>query len=150
MKMQKTDIGIVVVMYAICAYWYVETLKLKAESQTYPLFTIALLFGLTTLYLVQMLFRAKKNGVESGLDQVFNGFQAVQFLVCFVCVLGYLALIYLLGFFPSTIIFMLAVMLFLRVPIPHTAIAIVVLNILIYFAFVRFLGVKLPVGILFK
>ena len=147
--MQKTDIGIVVVMYAVCAYWYVETLKLKAESQTYPLFTIALLFGLTTLYLVQILVKAKKNGVESGVDTVFNGFQVVQFLGCFVAVMVYLALMFVLGFYSSTLIFMIGVMLFLKVPIKHTAVAVVVLNILIYVAFSRFLGVKLPTGLLF-
>ena len=75
MKMKKTDIGVVVVMYAVCAYWYFETVKLKADSQTYPLFTIGLLFGLTTLYLVQMLVAAKKYGVESGVDTVFKGFK---------------------------------------------------------------------------
>ena len=149
MKMQKTDIGIVIVMYAVCAYWYSETIKLKADSQTYPLFTIALLFGLTTLYLVQMLVRAKKNGVESGVDTVFNGFQAVQFLGCFVCVVCYLALMFVLGFYASTLIFMVGIMLFLKVPIKHTAIAVVVLNVLIYVAFSRFLGVKLPTGLLF-
>ena len=73
MKMQKTDIGVVVVMYAICAFFYSMTVKLSEDSQTYPLFTIALLFGLTTIYLVQMLFRAKKYGVESGADKVFAG-----------------------------------------------------------------------------
>ena len=150
MKMQKTDIGVVLFMYAVCAYWFSETVKLKADSQTYPRFTIALLFGLTTLYLVQMLVRAKKNGVESGVDKVFDGFQAVQFLGCFVAVLVYFALMYTLGFYISTVIFMVAVMLFLRVPILHTAIAVVAINVLIYLAFSKFLGVTLPVGILFK
>ena len=149
MKMQKTDIGILVVMYAVCAYWYSETVKLPESSQTYPLFTIALLFGLTTLYVVQMLVKAKKNGVESGVETVFNGFQVVQFLGCFVAVMAYLALMFVLGFFSSTVIFMIGVMVFLKVPIKHTAIAVVALNILIYVAFSRFLGVKLPTGLLF-
>ena len=150
MKMKKTDIGIVVIMYVVCAFFYSMTVKLKAESQTYPTFCIALLFGLTTLYLLQMISRAKKYGVESGVDEVFNGFQAAQFFVCFISVLVYLFLMRILGFYPSTVIFMLAVMLFLKVPIPHTAIAVVAINVLIYLAFSRFLGVKLPVGILFK
>ena len=69
MKMQKTDIGVVAVMYAVCALFYYMNTQLKKESQTYPTFTIALLFGLTTLYLVQMLFKARKFGVESGADK---------------------------------------------------------------------------------
>lgn len=56
-------------MYLVCACFYAETVKLKASSQTYPKFTIALLFGLTTLYLVQMLIAARKHGVESGVRE---------------------------------------------------------------------------------
>lgn len=149
MKMKKTDIGVVVVMYAVCAFFYYMTRQLKAESQVYPLFTITLLFGLTTLYLLQMLFRARKNGVESGVDEVFNGFEKLQFFVCFICVVSYLVLVNLLGFFSATILFMLAVLIFLRVPVKHIVITVVALNLMIYVAFVQFLGVRLPSGILF-
>lgn len=150
MKMQKTDIGVVVVMYAICAYFYSMTAQLKVESQTYPTFTIALLFGLTTLYLLQMLFKAKKYGVESGKDKVFAGFKPLQFFVCVGLVFAYLVMMYYFGFYISTIIFMLAVLLFLRVPILHTVIVVVAINALVYLAFTTFLGVKLPVGELIK
>ena len=150
MKMQKTDIGVIVVMYAICAYFYSMTVQLKEESQTYPTFTIALLFGLTTLYLVQMLFRAKKYGVESGKDKVFAGFKPLQFFVCVALVFAYLIMMKYFGFYISTVIFMFAVLLFLRVPILHTVIVVVAINALVYLAFTTFLGVKLPVGELIK
>ncbi len=150
MKMQKTDIGVVVVMYAICAYFYYMTVQLKAESQTYPTFTIVLLFGLTTLYLLQMLFRAKKYGVESGVDKVFKDFKPLQFFVCLVLVIAYLFMMKYFGFYISTVVFMLAVLLFLRVPVLHTIIVVVAINALVYLAFTTFLGVKLPVGELIK
>ena len=148
MKMKKTDIGVVVVMYAICAYWFSETVKLKADSQTYPRFTIYLLFGLTTLYLVQMLVAAKKHGVESGVDKVFKDFLPVQFFVCLAAVVVYLFLVKTVGFYVSTVVFMIAVMLYLKVPIKHTVIAVIALNVLIYVAFSQLLGVKLPTGLL--
>ena len=72
MKMKKTDIGVVVFMYAVCAFFYAYSYKLTEESKTYPMFTIALLFALTTLYLVQMIINARKFGVESGADEVFE------------------------------------------------------------------------------
>lgn len=146
MKMQKTDIGVVVVMYAICAYFYSMTVQLKPESQTYPTFTIVLLFGLTTLYLLQMLFRAKKYGVESGVDKVFKDFKPLQFFVCLALVFVYLVMMKYFGFYISTFVFMLAVLLFLRVPVLHTVIVVVAINALVYLAFTLFLGVKLPVG----
>lgn len=144
--MKKTDIGVVVVMYAICAFFYSMTVQLKPESQTYPTFTIVLLFGLTTLYLLQMLFRAKKFGVESGKDEVFKNFKAKQFFVCFVMVVLYLVMMKYLGFYISTVIFMAVVLLFLKVPVLHSAIVLVAIILLVYLAFGLFLKVKLPQG----
>ena len=82
--MKKTDIGVVGFMYAVCAFFYVYSYQLTAESKKYPMFTIILLFGLTTLYLVQMILAAKKFGVESGADEVFAGFLPAQFIVSLV------------------------------------------------------------------
>ena len=148
--MKKTDIGVVVFMYAVCAYFYYYMLQLKASSQTYPRFTIILLFGLTTLYLVQMIVAAKKYGVESGVDEVFKDFQAAQFFVCLAATILYLVCIYFFGFYISKVLFMAAVLLYLKVPPLFTLITIVVIVALIYFAFQKFLGVKLPVGTIMK
>ena len=104
--MKKTDIGVVLFMYLVCGYFYYQMLQLKASSQTYPRFTIILLFGLTTLYLVQMLVSAKKYGVESGVDEVFAGFQAKQFFFCLIATILYLVCIYFFGFYISTVLFM--------------------------------------------
>ena len=150
MKMKKTDIGIVVVMYAVCAYWYSETVKLKPDSQTYPRFTIILLFGLTTLLLVQMIVAAKRHGVESGVDTVFNGFLAAQFFGCLGFTVLYLICMYYLGFYVATVLFMLAVLFYLKVPVLHTVIAVAAINLLVYLAFTTFLGVRLPAGTLLK
>ena len=150
MKMKKTDIGVIAFMYLVCGYFYSETLKLKADSQTYPKFTIILLFGLTTLYLVEMLVAAKRHGVESGVDEVFKDFVPVQFFVCLCATILYLVCIHFLGFYIATVLFMLAVLLFLRVPPLATVIAIAVIVALIYFAFGKFLGVRLPAGTLIK
>ena len=148
--MKKTDIGVVVFMYVVCGYFYYEMTKLKASSQTYPRFTIILLFGLTTLYLVQMSVAAKKYGVESGVNEVFKDFQAAQFFFCLIAAILYLVCIYFFGFYISTVVFMAAVLLYLKVPPLYAAITIVVIVGLIYFAFQRFLGVKLPVGTVMK
>ena len=147
--MKKTDIGVVAFMYAVCAFFYVHMLQLHPNSQTYPRFTIVLLFGLTTLYLLQMLMNAKKHGVESGVDKVFDGFMVVQFFVCLALVIGYLLMVKFLGFFVATIVFMIASLLYLGVPKVHAMIAVIAINLLVYFAFAQFLGVKLPAGLLF-
>lgn len=149
MKMKKTDIGVVAFMYAVCAFFYAYSGKLTAESKTYPMFTITLLFALTTLYLIQMIISARKFGVESGADEVFAGFKPVQFIVSVVLTIVYFFMMKYLGFFTATIVFMVASLLYLKVrPVPML-ISVVAMNLLIYFAFVKFLGVKLPSGLLF-
>ena len=96
-----------------------------------------------------MILNARRFGVESGVDTVFAGFKPVQFVVTLVLVIAYFFMMKYLGFFTATVIFMLACLLYLRVPIVVTVIAVVAMNLLIYLAFVRFLGVRLPAGILF-
>ena len=149
MKMKKTDIGVVGFMYAVCAFFYVYSFDLKKGSETYPLFTIVLLFGLTTLYLINMIIAAKKHGVESGVNEVFEGFMPKQFFISLALTVIYFIMMKYLGFFVSTTVFMLVTLVYLRVPMLHTAIAIVAVDVLIYLAFVQFLGVRLPKGLLF-
>lgn len=149
MKMKKTDIGVVVFMYAFCAFFYAYSTSLSDSSKTYPLFTITLLFGLTTLYLIQMILAARKFGVESGVDTVFAGFKPLQFTLSLVLTIVYFFLVKYLGFFSATTLFMIASFIYLKVPVLHSAIALVAMNLLIYLAFVQFLGVRLPSGILF-
>ena len=147
--MKKTDIGGGVFMYACCAFFSAYRSKLNAGSKTYPLFTITLLFGLTTLYLFQMILAARKYGVESGVDTVLAGFKALQFTLSLVLTIVYFFLVKYLGFFSATTIFMIASFIYLKVPVLHSVIALVAMNLLIYLAFVQFLGVRLPAGILF-
>lgn len=149
MKMKKTDIGVVAFMYAVCAFFYVYSFKLSDASRSYPLFTIILLFFLTTLYVIQMIISARRFGVESGKDTVFAGFKVKQFFVSLALTIVYFLMMKYLGFFVATIVFMAASLLYLKVPLVHSAIALVAINLLIYIAFVKFLGVKLPSGLLF-
>ena len=149
MKMKKTDIGVVIFMYAVCGLFLSMSGSLSDASQTYPLFTIGLLFGLTTLYLLTMVVNARRNGVESGTEELLDGFQGMQLLVCILLTVAYMLLIRYLGFFSATILFMFAVLLYLRVPLLATVLSVAAINLLVYFAFAKFLGVRLPRGLLF-
>jgi hypothetical protein len=88
--------------------------------------------------------------VESGVKEVFKDFQPAQFFVCLLGAILYVVLMYFFGFYISTVIFMAAVLLYLRVPTLPTVIAIAAIVALVYFAFGKFLGVRLPVGTVIK
>ncbi|HHY53238.1 MAG TPA: tripartite tricarboxylate transporter TctB family protein [Clostridiales bacterium] len=147
--MKKTDIGVVGFMYGVCILFYVLSLDLKPEAQTYPQFIMLILAVLTTMYVIQMIVQAKRSGVSSGLE-IFEGFLPKQFFVVLAMIIGYLILMYLVGFYISTVLLMVACLLFLRVPTWQIIISTLVIIGLIYGAFTLFLGVKLPVGLLFK
>jgi putative tricarboxylic transport membrane protein len=147
--MKKTDIGVVVFMYAVCALFLGLTLQLPAAAQTYPLFIIILLAALTTLYVAQMLRAAKKSGVTTGLED-FEGFLPRQFFPILGMVVLYLVVMYFAGFYIATLVFMVACLLFLKVPKWQILLSTAVILALVYCAFTLFLKVRLPAGLLFK
>lgn len=149
MKMKKTDVGVVIFMYLVCALFLYMSQSLSETSKTYPMFTIWLLFGLTTFYLVTMFVNAGKYGVESGVKELFDGFKPAQLLFCIALTVVYMLMVKYIGFFVATIVFMFAVLQFLRVPMVASLISVAAINLLVYFAFVKFLGVRLPAGLLF-
>jgi len=148
--MKKTDIGVVGFMYAVCIFFFILSRDLKKEAQVYPVCIIVLLFLLTTGYVIEMLLSAKKHGVTSGVEEIFEGFQAKQFFVILGLLLAYLAGMYFLGFYITTVVLMLACLLFLKVPKWQILLSTIVILGLVYGTFVLFLKVRLPVGLLFK
>ena len=112
------------------------------------LFIIVLLLGLTTLYVAQMVIGAKKKGVESGMED-FKDFLPKQFFPVLVMIIVYLVLMYFVGFYISTALFMVVSLLFLKVKKWQILLSTAVILVLVYCAFTLFLGVKLPMGILF-
>lgn len=148
--MKKTDIGVVGFMYGVCLLFLVMTLKLKPAAQTYPLFIIALLASLTTLYVANMIRDAKKKGITSGISEIFGDTLPKQFFPVLAMIIGYLIAMYFVGFYISTLVFMVCCLMFLKVPKLHIVISTLVVVGLVYGAFTMFLGVKLPLGLLFK
>lgn len=148
--MKKTDIGVVGFMYGVCALFLAMTLQLKKAAQIYPIFIITVLTLLTTLYVYKMVRDAKRLGVTNGLQEVFGETIPAQFVPILGMILFYLLGMYYVGFYPSTFIFMIACLWFLRVPKWQMILSTLAVIGLVFGAFALFLGVKLPMGLLFK
>ena len=147
--MKKTDIGVCIVMYGVCAFFLYMTLQLPKAAQIYPLCVNALLAGLTTLHAVNMIRAAIREGVTSGLED-FADFMPVQFFTILIMIVLYLAVMPYIGFYFASMLFMTATLLFLRVNVWHMLIAEVVICLLVYCAFTLFLEVRLPAGSLLE
>ncbi len=144
--MKKTDIGVCAVMYAVCGFFLYETLHLPKSAQIYPLCIIAVLAALTSLQVFNMFRAAKREGVTSGLED-FKDFVPSQFFALLYMIIGYLALMYCIGFYLSSLIFVAATLIFLKVKWWQIVLTELALLLLVYFAFTRFLGVQLPAGV---
>mgnify|MGYP002624183425 CR=1 FL=1 len=147
--MKKTDIGVCAAMYAVCAFFLYMTLQLQKEAQIYPLCVIALLAGLTTLHVINMIIGAFKIGVVSGLED-FKDFMPKQFFTLLAMVLIYIAAMPYVGFYIASVVFMAVSLLFLRVKVWQIILAEIAIFALVYFAFTVFLEVRLPVGSLLE
>ena len=146
--MKKTDIGVCLVMYAICGFFLYMTLNLPKAAQIYPLCIIVLLAALTSLHVINMIRAAIREGVTSGLED-FKNFLPVQFFMIFALIIIYLLIMPYTGFYISSILFMSATLLFLRVKLWQAVLAEIVIIALVYCAFSLFLEVRLPAGTLF-
>lgn len=150
--MTRSDIGVIIAIYAVCALFLYLTLQLKAAAQIYPLGLISILALLNTLYLIRCIWKARKSGSLKAINdmaRIFNGFQAGQFFFVVGACAAYPIALFYLGFYISSFIYMLVMMYFLRVKQWQIWVAIVALGLLIYGVFTVFLKVPLPKGLLF-
>lgn len=145
--MKKSDIGVCLVMYGVCAFFLYMTLQLPKAAQIYPLCVIALLAGLTTLHVINMIIGALREGVTDGLEN-FRDFLPSQFFALFAMILIYIASMPYVGFYVSSILFMALSLLFLRVKIWQIVLSEIAVFALVYCAFTLFLEVRLPSGTL--
>lgn len=150
--MTRSDVGVIISVYAICIFFLYMTLQLKAAAQIYPLGLIGILALLDTLYLFRCIWRLRGSGDKSiinDLGKIFSGFQSLQFFFVVGACIAYLILLYYLGFYISGLIYMLVVLLFLKVKQWQIWLTIAVLGLLVYGVFTLFLKVPLPKGLLF-
>lgn len=148
--MKRSDFAVVSIIYAIGLAFLIATLQLPEAAQTYPLVLISALLFLNTLYLIRSFLSFRRaQRIENDIPVIFHGFLFKQFAGVFIWCVAYLVMMYYLGYYLSTVLFLLGSLLFMRVNILHIAMTTVVLGIMVWAVFSQFLHVPLPVGVLF-
>lgn len=150
--MTRSDIGVVAMIYATCLLFFFMTLNLKPAAQIYPMCLIAGLALLNTLYFLRCLTRLLRTSprvVVNDLPSLFAGFLPNQFFFVLGACVGYLGLLYCVGFYLAGLVYLVAVLLWFRVKTAYIVATVVVLGCLVYGVFTLFLKVPLPKGILF-
>lgn len=148
--MKRSDFPVVLIIYAIGLAFLIATLQLPEAAQTYPLVLISALLFLNTLYLIRSFLSFRRaQRIENDIPVIFHGFLFKQFAGVFIWCVAYLVMMYFLGYYLSTVLFLVGSLLFMRVNILHIAMTTVVLGIMVWAVFSQFLHVPLPVGVLF-
>ena len=148
--MKRSDFPVVSIIYAIGLAFLIATLQLPEAAQTYPLVLISALLFLNTLYLIRSFLSFRRaQRIENDIPVIFHGFLFKQFAGVFIWCVAYLVMMYFLGYYLSTVLFLMGSLLFMRVNILHIAMTTVVLGIMVWTVFSQFLHVPLPVGVLF-
>ncbi len=148
--MKRSDFPVVAIIYGIALAFLIATLQLPEPAQTYPLVLISALIFLNTLYLIRSFLNFRKTQrIENDISVIFHGFLLKQFAGVFIWCVAYLVMMYFLGYYLSTVLFLVGSLLFMRVNILHIAMTTVVLGIMVWAVFSQFLHVPLPVGVLF-
>ena len=148
--MKRSDFPVVAIIYGIALAFLIATLQLPEPAQTYPLVLISALIFLNTLYLIRSFLNfRKKQRIENDIPVIYHGFLFKQFAGVFIWCVAYLVMMYFLGYYLSTVLFLVGSLLFMRVNILHIAMTTVVLGIMVWAVFSQFLHVPLPVGVLF-
>lgn len=88
--------------------------------------------------------------MENDLHSVFEGFLKSQFFTVLTACVIYIVGVYYIGFYITSIAYLIIIMSFLKVPLKSSILTVLVLGLVIYFVFSMFLKVPLPMGVVFE
>lgn len=152
--MKRSDICVVSAIYLIALAFFVMTVQLPDEAQTYPMGLIIGMALLNTLFLIQQLAKAWAAGsltkTENDFPKIFSTLLPRQFAFVLAGCLLFLVLMYSVGYYAASVIYLVGTLFFFKVPSKWILMTLVALVALVYAVFTLFLKVPLPAGVLFS
>jgi len=136
-----------IVLDIIGVFAIISANKFPGDAGLFPRLFSVLMIALSTAMVAQELVRASKGGAEAGDDNKPVGLKMIG--GTYVCILAYVALINIVGFFVSTTIFLSVMMVFLGLRSwKQVAVITVGTDLAIFLIFVTALNVTFPRGFL--
>lgn len=149
--MKESDLCVIAVVYGVATWFLVMTLQLPPAAQSYPLILLTALYLCNTLFLGKQLYSFYRHRVVlNDFRKLFAGFLPGQFFGVLAGSIIYMALVNYLGYYISSVLYLLLAQFFLKVkPIP-AIISCACIMIVTYLVFSMFLHVPLPLGVWFE
>ncbi|MDO4690199.1 MAG: tripartite tricarboxylate transporter TctB family protein [Fusobacterium sp.] len=144
--MKKYDKILTIALLILEVFYFILIKQLPEKAARYPYFVLGLLVFLTIILAINaFVIKAKDDEEES---DKFKDVKIGQFLFIIFASAAYIALIEIVGFFTTTVVYLLIVMLGLKNSVKWSVITSILFPIFIYFVFVSFLRVPVPKGFL--
>jgi len=145
-KRINTDVWFGLGLMAFSAFFFAESRKFPAGSAQFPGFVLGGFFLLCVILFVQGVIKTTRNISDKGLNRSAVGKAHIAFAI----IIAYVILIVVVGFFPATVVFCPAIMLYYGLRKIKILILVTVIQALfIYFIFEVQLRIPLPAGIIF-
>ncbi len=138
-------------MYLFSFFFLYLTMDFPIQARHYPYFVIGLLLVLTTVRMSHM-FRdyRREHKIIDDTDEVFEGFLPKQFWVMFAAFILFFLLMYFLGFYVASLIYLFVCLRYFKIPLKYILLVLICMVVLIYGTFDVFLNVPLPKGIILE
>ena len=147
MKLHKWDLAICAVLSAALLVFVLELRDITPIARIYPVFVIAGSYLMILIVLLQTFFRARKPVGGTASAPPMEKSAAVRIVVYCLAVLAYIVLMERLGYFLSSVAFMVFSLVYQK---NRSRLLILILplafTLAMYFVFSQFLYVTLPVG----
>lgn len=149
--MKKSDIYICGFMYAFSFFFLYLTQSFPLGARHYPHFVIGLLLILTSVRVGQMVrdYRREKTS-ENDMSVLFDGFMPKQFWTMFAAFILYFVMMYLVGFYPASLVYLLFCLKFFKIRPLYILLVLAGMVVLVFGTFDLFLNVPLPMGMLIE
>lgn len=144
--MKKYDKILTIALLLLEVFYFILIKQLPEKAARYPYFVLGLLFSLTLILAVNAFFI--KSNAEDEDGEKFKDIKIGQFLFIILASIVYIVFIEIIGFFTTTVVYLLVVMLGLKNSIKWSIVTSILFPIFIYFVFVAFLRVPVPKGFL--
>src|SRR5699024_4404694 len=138
--MKNIDRTIGLSFLLIAGIFFINTFKLPEDTQVYPRFMLGIMTTLAILLIIKSFIKSE----DQSWKDLFGHIQWKRFLYVFIFSLLYLVLINKVGFFITTVGYLLIMMIFLKGSRSLILISIPSFTLLLYLIFRVFLKVPLP------
>lgn len=150
------DIIIGIILILISTFLYIKTFDLTRDAALFPRGLIVLFSLFAVIIIIKGISKTRlmRQGNEikyEGDESAINFRLLASPIITLIFVVVYILLLYLIGFFPSTILFIAGYLWYKKVKDWKAYLFVLVgINLFIYLIFVMQLNVQLPLGIFFE